>query len=360
VKPFLLELLRCLKCRRGFEPIPFAREGERVIDGVLRCGGCAQDVFVVGGVPRFVPPTYYDFGAFRDRHRESLARCAPHSLESIERQYPKIKSLTQESFGFEWTTFDRFGWEDSRFNLAREEKVFRSKSLMEEEDLGGAIALDAGCGNGRYSYWASKLGAREVVGVDLGQGVDSAYRNTLALGNVHVLQGDLFNLPFDGPAFDRIFSIGVLMHTGNARQAFLALARLLKPGGQITAHVYHKGNAIYEFNDRWIRGLSVRIRPPVLHRLSRWAASLGRELKTLGLLKLLVLSMRFEPHPALIYDWYSAPIATHHTYPEVRAWFAEAGLRVVKTNEKPYPFPRNLHKRYINPPLAMTVKGARP
>jgi SAM-dependent methyltransferase len=243
--------------------------------------------------------------------------------------------------------------------LQREEKVFRSKSLMDEGDLSGAVVLDGGCGNGRYSYWASRLGAKHVIGVDLGQGVEAAYPNTLERGNVHIIQGDLFNLPFGAETFDRIFSIGVLMHTGNAREAFLRLTKLLKPGGQITAHVYHKGNLLYEFNDYWIRLLTVRIEPRALHRVSNWAARFGKVLKMTRLLKLIVYGMRYEPHPALIYDWYSAPIATHHTYPEVKAWFEEAGLQILKTNEKNYSFPRNLHKRWINPPLAMTVKGAR-
>jgi SAM-dependent methyltransferase len=329
------------------------------MDGILRCVGCRQDVFLVGGVPRFVPPTFYDFAAYRNRYADEIRRAAPQTFESVSKQYPNIKEQTQKSFGFEWVTFNRFGWEDKRFNLAREEKVFRSKSLMDEADLKDALALDGGCGNGRYSYWASKLGAQNVIGVDLGQGVESAYHNTRELGNVHIIQGDLFNLPFGPNTFDRIFSIGVLMHTGNAREAFLSLARLLKPDGQITAHVYHKGNVLYELNDYWIRLITVKIRPEALYRMSWWAARLGTALKQTGLLKFLVYGVRFEPHAALIYDWYSAPIATHHTYPEVRRWFAEANLEVLKTNEKEYSFPRSLHKRFVNPPLAMTVKGRR-
>ena len=66
--------------------------------------------------------------------------------------------------------------------------------------------------------------------------------------------------------------------------------------------------------------------------------------------------VRIDPHPHCIFDWYSAPIATHHTYSEAKSWFKEFNLRVIASNETTNPtFYRRMLLKISAP--TVTLKG---
>src|ERR1043166_8331021 len=99
--------------------------------------------------------------------------------------------------------------------------------------------LDAGCGNGRFAYYAAKYGA-EVWAIDLGPAVEVAKSNTDSAGDIQVVQADLHNLPFAPESFDYIYSLGVLHHLPDPEAGFRSLLRYLKPGGEIQIFLYWK------------------------------------------------------------------------------------------------------------------------
>jgi SAM-dependent methyltransferase len=263
------------------------------------------------------------------------------------------------NFGFEWIEYSRFGWDDPRYNLDYEHGVFRQKSFLRAGELAGKVVLDAGCGNGRYTYWAAQE-ARYVFGLDLGDGVESASANTAALESVQIVQGDIFNVPFAPATFDAVFSIGVLMHTGDARKATFALAAKVKPGGTLSVHLYGRGNRIYEAIDRTLRRYTTRLSIPRLQRFTRRAYRLQRFLERTGTARLAHRFVRLGPHPHIIFDWYAAPIATHHTHDEVHGWFARCGYSVLDSNRPASrgSFVRRLLRSLIGGQTAVTVKGA--
>jgi hypothetical protein len=63
---------------------------------------------------------------------------------------------------------------------------------------------------------------------------------------------------------------------------------------------------------------------------------------------------RLDPHPHCIFDWYAAPIATHHTYPEVIGWFDEIGWTVVDRGSQPR---RKGINRFLWRARTVTVRG---
>ena len=75
----------------------------------------------------------------------------------------------------------------------------------------------------------------------------------------HFVQGDLFKLPFKPGVFDVAYSIGVLMHTGNSEAAFKSTASKVKHGGLIGISVYQKQNPLHEFNDWWLREITIKL-----------------------------------------------------------------------------------------------------
>lgn len=98
-----------------------------------------------------------------------------------------------------------------------------------------ALALDAGCGNGRYFNMLTGHVSR-IIGVDFSKDMLSMARSkvdNLPVGQAGVLFGDLTRLPFRESSFDLIVSIEVLEHVSNWEQAVLEFYRLLKPGGSL-------------------------------------------------------------------------------------------------------------------------------
>ncbi len=341
----LVKYLVCPQCKHQLKLQPFELENEEFMEGLLICKGeqCGAWYPITRGIPRMLPENLRleltnEFVKRFKTQFDSLS--LGYEFELPEDELKELKQETIKNFGHEWLEYSRFGWDDPQYDITSEENVFLHKSLLAASEIKDKFVLDAGCGNGRYSYWASVYGGR-VIGMDLGDGVESAYKNTRNLSNTHIVQGDIFNPPFKR-IFDVIYSIGVLMHTGNAQKATTSLSELLKPNGSLTAHVYGKGNTVYEYIDASLRNRTTRMSIDNLSQLTKRLYSASNVLKRLRLLRLVNVFMRLEDHPHCIFDWYAAPIATHHTYDEVKKWCDEMGLRVLATNEK---IPQTLSQR---------------
>jgi SAM-dependent methyltransferase/uncharacterized protein YbaR (Trm112 family) len=325
------------------------RNGPHIMSGSLRCRACAMQFPVTEGVPHFLPDINFEVDG------ENLAA---------------LQKATIDRFGFEWRYFKDWGWlegfpdvpeAEERFYggiLEHTKRAFASKSLLDPGELrAGVSVLDAGCGNGRFSYMAGLTGA-DVVGIDLGWGVFSAFEHTRHMDNIHIVRGDLFRLPLKRALFDRVFSIGVLMHTGNAERAFASISAELKPGGLITAHVYGRGRRSYEVLDAMIRGITTRLPKSAQMWFAGQCAALARWLRRdrrRGWYHRLYSHINLLPTDHHMFDWWSAPIATHHTLPEVMEWFSEQGIEVIETrpsvgSEKDESARRRQHG-------AVTVKG---
>jgi uncharacterized protein YbaR (Trm112 family) len=178
----ILELLRC-PVDLGCLEIEAVTEtaGEHAITGTLRCDVCGQTYPIVEGVPNMLP--------------ERAASVNGTALASLQQ-------ATDSRFGYEWLRYHEWGWlrefpdmpnARARFLGARLEDsycAFRSKTLLEDSDLSaGQRVLDAGCGNGRFSYQASRFG-EEVVAMDLSHSVGSALKRLREQPNVHIVRED--------------------------------------------------------------------------------------------------------------------------------------------------------------------------
>ena len=77
-----------------------------------------------------------------------------------------------ESFGLQWNRFANTQI-DSKVGTNRSEIRFREETLWDERDLNGKLVLDAGCGSGRFSEIALKLGA-SLIAVDYSSAVEAS------------------------------------------------------------------------------------------------------------------------------------------------------------------------------------------
>ena len=130
--------------------------------------------------------------------------------------------------------------------------------------------LEGGCGKGRHTTLAAEWGAKEVVGIDLSAAVETAFQATRELPNAHVVQADIFKLPFKR-AFDYAFSVGVLHHTPDPKKAFVSLASKVKTGGAISAWIYGAENNewIINYISPMRERFTSRMSQPTLYQLSK-------------------------------------------------------------------------------------------
>jgi uncharacterized protein YbaR (Trm112 family) len=304
----LLAWLACPTCRAELALTATARAGDDVREGMLTCTRCRARYPVTRGIPRMIP--------------------ADVTHEARE---------TAERFGYEWT---RFG--EIRLQYAAQFQGWIAP--VEPAAFAGRVVLDAGCGKGRHLRLAALYGAREVIGVDLGPAVEVATRNTVDLGNVHVIQGDLTQPPLRPASVDVIYSIGVLHHLGAPVTGLRALASLLASGGLLVAWLYaREGN-----------GLILTLLEP-LRRITRRAPRGLVNVLAWGLTVPLWLALRTayavaRPRPwlqrclpyasylvdlvpfpfrevhSIVFDQLLAPVAHYMSRGEVERCFAESGL----------------------------------
>lgn len=112
------------------------------------------------------------------------------------------------------------------------------------EYMRGKMVLDIGCGVGQYSYRSLKdYEPSKLVALDLTGGVDIFRKIMLERfpeykSKMLLVQANVFQMPFRNETFDYVFSLGVLQHTGNTREAIKQTVRVLKEKGQINFWVY--------------------------------------------------------------------------------------------------------------------------
>lgn len=106
----------------------------------------------------------------------------------------------------------------------------------------GHRVLDAGCGEGRHCFGCLSRGA-EVIGFDLDfasmrDASKRLRREAATAGSVgEMVQGNIFQLPYEGDTFDRVICSEVMEHVHDYRAAAAELARVTRPGGRIAVTI---------------------------------------------------------------------------------------------------------------------------
>ncbi len=197
--------------------------------------------------------------------------------ESPDRSYPVTGHVARfvedesytASFGDQWNAFrrtqiDRF----SGLTLSRD-RLF-SGTGWQAEELRGERVLEVGCGAGRFTQVLLDCGA-EVFALDYSAAVDACWANNGPHPRLAVVQADLYSMPFQAGAFDRVLCYGVLQHTPDVRRAFMGLLPFLRPGGRVAVDVYLRQPWIVRWTAKyWYRPLTRRLPSRLLRRIVEW------------------------------------------------------------------------------------------
>lgn len=204
MKYAFVELLVCPKCRISLVLDVRRETGGEIDEGLLKCRNCDGQYPIMRGIPRFVRGDVY-----------------------------------AGSFGHQWNKYPRLQL-DSANGTGFSARRFYSITEWKPRELNGMLILDAGCGSGRFAEVALDAGAT-VVAADLSGAVDACHNNLRRFSNFHSVQASVYELPFKSGQFDYAFSIGVVQHCPDPKNAVLSVLEKLKPGGKA-------GFWIYEFS----------------------------------------------------------------------------------------------------------------
>lgn len=352
MRQLLFQLLRCPQCLEKLESRPFVEspKGDEVIEGLLMCG-CGASYPVVNTIPRMLRNAYELFPSFVHRYRDRLgdlgiARGADRAGTS-DKGFEALVSKTQKSFGYQWTTF-------SAMVCDFRENFWNYLYPATPESFRGKLGLDAGCGFGRHIYHAAACGA-EMVGVDLSQAIDATHQNTKQFSNVHLVQADIYALPFAPGSFDFAYSIGVLHHLPDPPRGVRALAAVLKPNGSLSLWLYSSTRRVSNFFLELARTVTTRLPHPLVNGLSfvgalvdRYAFVLPyqimRRVPLIGEAVERLTPPRIKmyshyPFQVLHADWFdrlAAPIRFYYSEREIRDLLQQAGVSQIQTSATGY------------------------
>ena len=226
-----LQHLRCPRCQNSLELKEAIGSNAGIESGQLNCITCHTAYPIVRFVPRFVPEANY-----------------------------------AASFGLEWNIHARTQYDNTSGTAASETRFFEETDWS--RTLEGQILIEAGSGAGRFTEHALGTGAT-VLSLDYSEAVDANYASNGHHGNLLLVQGDLFRMPFPRDYADKLFCFGVLQHTPNPEAALRSIASHVRPGGELIADIYLKSVAKYVLGTKyWVRPLTQRVEPERLYRLT--------------------------------------------------------------------------------------------
>jgi tRNA (mo5U34)-methyltransferase len=209
-------------------------------------------------------------------------------FHDLSRSMPVLGRVAEESDAVREHLMELHPWRKGPLQLAGVaiDTEWRSDSkwrrIEPHLELEGHAVLDIGCGNGYFGLRMLPCGARLVIGVDptlvfVMQWL-AMQRLCPGLEN-YVLPLGVEELEKDCPAFDSVFSMGVLYHRRDPQRHLQRLKSLARPGGQVileTLVLDSERREVLKPGGRYARMRNVQA-VPSLPVLLEWLAGSGMD-----------------------------------------------------------------------------------
>ena len=219
------------------------------------------------------------------------AYCCPETGSDLQREgavlrskggrtYPVIDDIPRfveqtnyaDAFGLQWNRYPRVQFDSVTGVPLTRERLERCMGKELFRNLEDRLALEAGCGAGRFTEILLQQGAL-VQSIDLSRAVEANQRNFPQDERHRIAQADIRHLPFQPQQFDVVLCLGVIQHTPNPEESIAALARQVKPGGALVIDHYRHNLSYYTKTAMPLRALLRRLPP---ERSIRWTENIVR------------------------------------------------------------------------------------
>jgi SAM-dependent methyltransferase len=217
--------------------------------------------------------------------------------------------------------------------------------------LEGERILEAGSGAGRFTEVLLETGAK-VFSFDYSVAVDANWANNGRNPNLCLFQGDIYQIPLQEKAFDKVICLGVLQHTPDPERAFQNLVKYVRPGGQLVVDVYARSWIALMQWKYVLRPLTKRMDKEMLYEiiarvvpvllpiavvLRKLTGPIGARL--VPIVEYSNLGLPYEVNKAWAildtFDMYSPAHDRPQTTTTVRRWYDQAGFEEVAVERGP-------------------------
>lgn len=207
-KEHIEKYLRCIHCGSHVEVGIVEND-----NGILSCMRCGAQFPIIRGIPRLLVGQllrntynyYHDviegsslLSTFFKRNRKSIGS----NSSDVER----LKSKTQEQFGYEWHRWPKLPDYAERhfFNVMQKPPVF----------FQGKMGWDPAVGMGRDIFMAATAVGDNgfMIGSDLSFAVDVSYERCKEIKNILIVQADLYSNFLENNSLDFAYMIGLIQH----------------------------------------------------------------------------------------------------------------------------------------------------
>ncbi len=238
-------------------------------------------------------------------------------------EYQKYIKQTSASFDYQWAYIPSGTAliSDAKFRAEATAIVERYTSLPREWFADKKV-LDAGCGNGRFSWALCQLGAR-VTAIDQSlSGIDAARLACANFPSFQARQHDVLKDIGMPAAFDLVWSFGVVHHTGNTYLAVQNLAKCVKPGGHLYLMIYSEPRFDYSAEFAVLNRYT-------LMRRKLMAMEFDERVRYLQ-----GIQAQDEVHG--LFDTYSPMINDLYRFDEIAEWLRSCGFSEIRNTAPPF------------------------
>lgn len=116
------------------------------------------------------------------------------------------------------------------------DKIWRKKAIAELKEINPSRILDIATGTGDFALAALKINPKEVVGIDISEGMLAVGKEKMIakkVDNIITMQlGDSENLPFEDNYFDGLTVGFGVRNFENLEKGLTEMLRVIRPGGK--------------------------------------------------------------------------------------------------------------------------------
>ncbi|MBL4591463.1 MAG: class I SAM-dependent methyltransferase [Phycisphaerales bacterium] len=190
--------------------------------------------------------------------KQGKSWCDPQTGEPIANTRAGVSDFVGDSsytssFGFQWLKTKAVRTCDRQLMLGHTTEM-NLRTGFDEMDLAGKSVLEVGAGLGDDTAYMLALGVGEYHALDLSE---SIYRAAELIDDprVNFVRADVNAMPYREHSFDIVLCHRMMMHTPHPAETLACASRMVKPGGLLFVHSYHKSkyfNASAKYKYRWL------------------------------------------------------------------------------------------------------------